>query len=186
MRVVEMDPEKERSFRNLAEPRSRMFDHDLGAPFDSLVTIGAVAAHVKACVVDVEAAVKSRSGAVQWIENQRCHKGSGVISAMMQQVGQIRQLGGKWNAKIVHVIKLRIRSGKNRGVRSRSQRNMGVGAREHHPLLRHRIQIRRELPIRSEKPHAISASRIQGDQNDVGVFCRSLPNRTFGTLGGDR
>ena len=60
-----------------------MFDYDLGAPFNSLVTIGAVAAHVKACVVDVEAAVKSRSRAVQRIEYQRADKSPGVISAMM-------------------------------------------------------------------------------------------------------
>src|SRR4051812_7160611 len=71
VRVVEVYPEKEWSLRNLAEPCRGMFDHDLGAPFDSLVTIRAVAAHVKACVIDVETAVKSRSRAVQGIENER-------------------------------------------------------------------------------------------------------------------
>ena len=48
-----------------------MLDDDLGAPFDRLVTIGAVAAQVKSGVVDVEAAIKSWSSAIQRIENQR-------------------------------------------------------------------------------------------------------------------
>ena len=60
-----------------------MLDHDLGTPFDCLVAIGAVAAHVKAGVVNIEAAIKSRSRAVEWIEYQRRDEGPGMVSAMM-------------------------------------------------------------------------------------------------------
>ena len=52
-------------------------------------------------------------------------------------------MGGERYAKIIDVIELRISSGKNRGMRSRSQGNVGVGASEHHTLLRHRVQMRR-------------------------------------------
>ncbi len=56
-------------------------------------------------------------------------------------------MGGERHAKIIDVIKLRISPGKNCGVRSRGQGNVGVGASEHHTLLRHRIQMRRQSSL---------------------------------------
>jgi hypothetical protein len=145
MRVVQMNPEKEGFVRNLAEPSQGMLHHNLGSPLHRLVAIRAVAAQVKTRVIDVEAAIKSRGGSVQRIKHQRRHKRSRLVSPLMQDVRQVRQPGGERNAKIIYVIKLRVSPGEDSGVRSRGQRNMGVGASEHHTLLRHRIQIGRQL-----------------------------------------
>ena len=93
VRVVQMDPEEKWSIGNLAEPSQGVLDHNLGAPLHRLVAISAAAAQVKAGVVQVKAAIESRRSAVQRIENQRSHKRSGMVSALMQQVRQIRQIG---------------------------------------------------------------------------------------------
>lgn len=116
VRVVKMDPEEEWSIGNLAEPSQGVLDHDFGAPLHRFVAVSAVAAQVKARVIDVEAPVKSGSRAIQRIENQRSHKRAGVVSTLMQQVRQIRQLGGKRHAKIIDVIELRVSAGKNCGM----------------------------------------------------------------------
>ena len=84
------------------------------------------------------------------------------------------------------MVKLRISPGKNGRVRGRGERNVRISVGENHSLLRHRIQVRSQSAFRSEKSHAIGASGVQRDQDDVGILRHTPARRSLRTLGGQR
>ena len=124
VRIVEVNPEKERRVFELTEPAERMVDDHAGAPFDGLVAIRTMAAKVEARVIDVKPAIEAGSGAVERVEDQRGHEGSGVVALLVEQVRQVRKARRNRDSEIVHVVELRVSTGEDRRVRSRRQRNM--------------------------------------------------------------
>ena len=79
----------------------------------------------------------------------------------------VRQTLAQRHLKISHLVILRIGAGKNGGMRWRSQWNLGIGSGENYGLKSECIEIRRQPALRSQKAHAISTHRIEGNQNDI-------------------
>src|SRR5437868_2858428 len=73
-------------------------------------------------------------------------------------------------AKIGDGVKLWIGSGKNCGVRNRSQRGLRESFLEHHTLAGHSVQIRRKPELIAEESHAVSAGGVDRYENDIGSF----------------
>ena len=72
--------------RNMAQPAERVINHIFCSPLDSLVTIHSATAQMKAGIVDFKAAIKSGSGTIERIEDDRPNKRAGVITALLEQI----------------------------------------------------------------------------------------------------
>ena len=79
-------------------------------------------------------------------------------------------------AEIGHRMKLGIGARKNRRVRNRRERRLGIGVFKDDSLPSKSIETGRNPTPRAEKSHAVSAGGIDGDQDDV----RSLSPRNAG------
>src|SRR5881227_1182039 len=76
---------------------------------------------------------------------------------------------GEGDTKIVYLVKLRIRAGKNRGVGSRGQRNLRIRAGKNHGLAGQGVQIWGQFLAGSQEPHTVGANGVESYQNDVGT-----------------
>src|SRR5579863_2707752 len=141
-----MNPQEEGAVGNLAEPGECVLDDVSSAALDSFVTIGSVAAKMKVGVVNVESAVESGRGAIERIENERTDEGSGVISVLMEEVGQIGKFGREWNAEVGDVIELGISAGEDCGMGCGRNRNVRIGLGKDDSLFRHCVKIGSEAP----------------------------------------
>src|SRR5207244_11934087 len=85
----------------------------------------------------------------------------------------VKNLGQKWKpfaqriSHVVHVIKLRIRPGKDRSVGGRGQRNLGIGARESRSYACKGVEIWRKATVRTKECHAVGACSVQGNEDDI-------------------
>src|SRR4029077_7990483 len=102
---------------------------------------------VKAGVVSVESSVKAARKPGVWVENHGADECRRAISVGSQNCGSIRQVLRQRHLKIVHLMKLRIRSAEDSGVRRRSQRDLRISMGKDHGLARQRVQIRRQSQL---------------------------------------
>ncbi len=93
VRVIQVNPEKDRFVSRMAKPSQGMAHHHVRASLHRLVAVRSVAAKMKARVVHVEPAIKAWRGAVQWVENQRADERRRLVSMLVKEIGQIGQLG---------------------------------------------------------------------------------------------
>src|SRR5581483_1236543 len=161
-------PEEERTSRTFVEPFQSATHDFLSPALDGLVSIRTPGTQTKACIVDIESAIKTRCCAFQWIKHQRSHKSRSVVPVLMQNVGQVGQPGREGYSEIIDVIELRIRARQDRSVRRRRQWHVRVGAGEDEAVSSERIKVRRELASGSQEAHAVRASSVQRNQDYVG------------------
>src|SRR5207248_845782 len=69
---------------------------------------------------------------------------------------------------VIHLVKLWVCPAENGGMRSRGERNLRKGVRKDNRFAGQRVEIWSEAVLRSEKSHAVSASGIQCNNDDVG------------------
>src|SRR5258708_26494330 len=136
MRVVEMNPKKERSSRAFVQPGQGATHHLFAASLEAMVVVFARSSPMESGVVDVKAAFESRSQFLG-VEYQRPHKCRRPVAILVKDVGQIRQSLVESISHVVHMTELRVGSSENGGVRRGSQRHLGIGAREDRGLAGH-------------------------------------------------
>ena len=136
-----MDPQKERPATLLAEP-SQSAPHDfLAASLQTLVTIFLSYSPMKSCVINIKPTFETQRQFL-WFEHERSDERRSAITVPMQEVGQERQIFAERIAHVVHVMKLRVRSGENRRMRWRGEGHLCVGAQKDKRLAGQRIQVR--------------------------------------------
>src|ERR1700682_5492734 len=124
-----------------------MRHHCATAAFHRVVPIFTRARLVKASVVGVESAVKAASKSGVRVENHGTDECRGVISMRSQDCGSIGKLLRQRHLKIVHLMKLWIRSGEDGGVRWRSQRDLRISMGKNHGLAGQRVEVRRQSEL---------------------------------------
>src|SRR3954454_3747651 len=137
------------------------------ATFNGLIAILAGTTSVVAGVVCVKASFKARCRARTGFENHGADKGRRVVSVLAKEVGGIRQIVGKRNSEVVHLVELRIGAGENRSVRGRSQWYLGVGAREYDRLASQNVEVRSQPTCGTKESHPVGTNRVQSNQNHI-------------------
>src|ERR1700687_1547572 len=124
-----------------------MCHHFAAAAFRRVVPIFSRARLVKPGVEGVESTVKATRKSGVWIENHGTDECRGAISVRSQDCGSIGQLWRQRHLKIVHLMKLWIRSGEDGGVRRRSQWDLRIRVGENHGLVGQRVEVRRQSEL---------------------------------------
>ena len=73
-------------------------------------------------------------------------------------------------AEIGDGVELRISSRKDRRVRNRRQRRLGIRLFENNSLAGQGVEIGRNPALGTEETHPVGARRIHSDEDDVGGF----------------
>src|ERR1700675_311000 len=171
-RSVKMYPDKKWAPWMLAQPRQRM-PHPFAAPaLRRVVAIFSRVPRAEAGVVGIKSPVEAGSEPCGWVKDDRADKCSGVISVGSQDFRSIGQLLRQGDLEIGYLVKLRIRSGKEGGMRRRSQRDLRIRMGKNHGLACQHVQVWRQTALRAEEPHAVGANRVQSNKDDVGRRCR--------------
>ena len=170
MRIVEMDPDEERTAWVLAQPGESVGHHYTPASPGGTVMVLSRSGHVKAGIVGVKSPVKADAESLARVENNGANEGRCVISVGLQNCGRIRQVFQKRHLEIRYLVELRIRTGEDGGMRRHSEGDLGVRMGENHGLAGQFIQIRRQPAVRSQKTHTVGARRVQCDQDNIGRY----------------
>ena len=161
VRIVKMQPEKERPPRRLLQPCEGVRDAFARAPIHQSSVFFLECLRRKRIVVEVEAARQPPAP----VEHERAHDCSRRIPRAMKGLRHGAKLRPQRLArKILHPILKGIGSGENHGVRGPSQRNLRNRPLKHHPVVRQRIERGGLHILRAIAPHMIRAHRIDGYQ----------------------
>src|SRR5438552_2318917 len=125
---------------------------------------------MKAGVEVIEAAIEPGCHIRFGIEDHGSDKCSGMVATLLQDLGQKREQARQRVAEVCDRVKLWIGAGENGRVRNRRKRGLRVGAFEHNSLTRDHVQIRRNSAFAAQEAHAVSASCVNRDKNDVWSF----------------
>src|ERR1700675_3331273 len=173
MRIVKMYPHKKWAPRMLAQPRESMRHYFAAPALRRAVAIFSRVPGAETGVVGIKSPVETGSEPCGWVKDDRADKCRGVISVGSQDFRSVGQLLRQRDLEIGYLVKLRICTGENGGVRWRSQRDLRISAGENHGLACQRVQVWRQTALRAEEPHAVGANRVQSNKDDVGRRCRS-------------
>ena len=172
VRVVEVDPQEERSRRPFRQPGQRA-GHDLAAAsLHRRVAVFLTALDLEARVVRVEPAVEAGGEAAARVQDQRAYEGGGAVALRTQQVGEPRHVGGQRHAEVVHAMELRIGADEDGSVRDRGDGGLGERLLEHRAIAREGVERGREPARRAEEAHAVGPGRVEGDEHDVRLLRR--------------
>src|SRR5882762_2455123 len=168
MRIIKMYPHKEWAPWMLVQPGQRM-RYDFAAPaLRRVVAIFSRVPGAETGVVGVKSPVEAGSEPCGWVKDDRADKCSGVISVGSQDFRSIRQLLRQRDLEIGYLVKLRVCSGKDGGMRRGSQRDLRIGAGENHGLAGQHVEVWGQTALRAKETHAVGANRVQRNKDDVG------------------
>ena len=145
-----------------------MCDHITGPTLDTVIAVFLrPVLLVKSGVEVAKATVKAGRHIGLRIENERSDEGGCMIAALLQDLRDRGKKAGQRVAEIGHRMKLGIGARKNRRVRNRRERRLGIGAFKDDPLPSKSIEVGRDPALRAEKSHAVGTGGIDGHQDDV-------------------
>jgi hypothetical protein len=160
VRIVEVDPRKERLRRRLGgrQPRKRGLGDDVAAPLGLEAGVARrIAGH--AIVVRIEAA-RQAEPAIQHIgADEGARAVAGVVEGARERRPHLHHV-----AVQAHAVRRRQRAGENRRMRRQRERRGAARLCKADPTRRKRIDRRRQAA-----PHAIGAKRVDRDEEDVGL-----------------
>src|SRR5215472_14084857 len=122
-------------------------------PLNRIVAALLWTATVKTCVKRVESTLEAWSGPRRGIQHERSNESRRTIPIAFEDRGSKRHILSEGHAKVVYLMKLRVCTGENRGVRSRGQRNLRIGARKDYRLAGKCIEVRSQFLTGSEEAH---------------------------------
>src|SRR5437588_11531439 len=114
-----MHPQKVRPFLMHVQPCQGSPYHLASTTFDCLVAVFSLVPAMEAGIVGVESTIKAGSGARRRVEDQRSDKRRRVIPVASENIRSIREVLRQGHCEIIDLVKLRIRSRQDCGMRSR-------------------------------------------------------------------
>ena len=166
VRIVEVQPEKERPPRSLLQPCDRMRHAFSGAAIHQSRIFLLERLGGERIVVEIKAARQSPAS----VEHERADHRPGRISSLLERLRHGAKLRRqRLPGEILHAVLKRIGAGQNHGVRRPRQRHLRDRPLKHHAVMRQRIQRGSLHVLRAVASHVIGAQRIDGDQYDAGL-----------------
>src|ERR1041384_3132922 len=136
VRIPQVEPQEKGATLLLVEPFERVSQGHFAAALHRSLAALAGLLPVKACVVDIEAALESGGKPIFRIEDDATDKCPCVIALGVQNLGKEWNAGRQAIAEVADGVVLRKSPGEYSRVRNRRDRGLRVSMFKHHPLAR--------------------------------------------------